>query len=110
MGIFEKIFGTHSDRELKDINKKVDKINALKPQMQNLTDDELRAKAAEFKERLAKGETLDDLLVEAYAVVREAGKRALGMELYDVQLAGSIVLHQGRIVEAKKVNKSSEPY
>ena len=89
------------NRELKDINKKVEKINALRDTMQGLSDDQLKAKTAEFKERLAKGETLDELLVEAYAVVREAGRRTLDMELYDVQLAGAIVLHQGRIAEAK---------
>ena len=101
MTFFEKLFGTHSDRELKDINKKVEKINALRETMRGLSDEQLKAKTAEFKERLAKGETLDELLVEAYAVVREAGRRTLDMELYDVQLAGAIVLHQGRIAEAK---------
>ena len=101
MGFMEKLFGTHSERELKLINKTIDKIESLRPQMQNLSDEELRAKTKEFKERLAKGETLDDLLPEAYAVVREAGKRVLGMEHYRVQLIGGVILHQGRIAEMK---------
>ncbi|MDO4632777.1 MAG: preprotein translocase subunit SecA [Eubacteriales bacterium] len=101
MGIIEKIFGTHSERELKRIIPLVDKIDALRPQMQALSDDELKAKTVEFKERLSKGETLDDILCEAFAVVREADKRVLGMEPYRVQLIGGIVLHQGRIAEMK---------
>ena len=101
MSIFDKIFGTHSERELKRIMPIVDKIEALRPQMQALSDAELRAKTQEFKERLKNGETKDDILPEAFAVVREAGKRVLGMEHYRVQLIGGIVLHQGRIAEMK---------
>ncbi len=101
MGFMEKLFGTHSERELKLINKTIDKIESLRPQMQKLSDEELRAKTKEFKERLAGGETLDDLLPEAYAVVREAGRRVLGMEHYRVQLIGGVILHQGRIAEMK---------
>ncbi len=101
MGFIEKVFGTHSSRELKRIEPLVDKIEALRPQMQALSDEELRAKTTEYKERLANGETLDDLLVEAFATVREAAKRVLGMEHYRVQLIGGIVLHQGRISEMK---------
>ena len=93
--------GTHSERELKLINKTIDKIESLRPDMQKLSDEELRAKTAEFKKRLAEGETLDDLLPEAYAVVREAGKRVLGMEHYRVQLIGGTILHQGRISEMR---------
>ncbi len=101
MSFFEKVFGTHSERELKRIDPIVDKIEALRPTMQALTDEELRAKTTEYKERLAAGETLDDLLPEAFATVREAAKRVLGMEHYRVQLIGGIVLHQGRISEMK---------
>ena len=101
MGFMEKIFGTHSERELKLINKTIDKIESLRPQMQKLSDVELREKTTEFKKRLAEGETLDDILPEAYAVVREAGKRVLGMEHYRVQLIGGVILHQGRIAEMK---------
>ena len=101
MGFMEKIFGTHSERELKLINKTIDKIESLRPSMQKLSDEELRDKTREFKERLAKGETLDDLLPEAYAVVREAGKRVLGMEHYRVQLIGGMILHQGRLAEMR---------
>ncbi len=101
MGFMEKLFGTHSERELKLINKTIDKIESLRPAMQKLSDEELRAKTKEFKERLANGETLDDILPEAYAVVREAGKRVLGMEHYRVQLIGGVILHQGRIAEMK---------
>ena len=101
MGFMEKIFGTHSERELKLINKTIDKIESLRPEMQKLSDAELREKTTEFKKRLAEGETLDDLLPEAYAVVREAGKRVLGMEHYRVQLIGGMILHQGRIAEMK---------
>ena len=101
MSFMEKIFGTHSERELKLINKTIDKIESLRPDMQKLSDEELRAKTAEFKKRLAEGETLDDLLPEAYAVVREAGKRVLGMEHYRVQLIGGTILHQGRISEMR---------
>ncbi len=101
MKLSEKLFGTHSQRELKRITPIVDKIEALRPQMQALSDDELKAKTREFKDRLAAGETLDDLLTEAFAVVREAAKRSIGMEHYRVQLIGGIVLHQGRIAEMK---------
>ena len=101
MSFMEKLFGTHSERELKLINKTIDKIESYRPEMQKLSDEELRGKTAEFKKRLAEGETLDDLLPEAYAVVREAGKRVLGMEHYRVQLIGGVILHQGRIAEMK---------
>jgi len=101
MGIFSKIFGTHSERELRLIMPLVDKIEALGPEMTKLSDDELRGKTLEFKERLKKGETLDDLLPEAYAVVREAAARTLGMRHFRVQLMGGIILHQGRITEMK---------
>ena len=101
MNLIEKMFGTHSEREIKRIMPLVDQIDALRPQMQALTDEQLADKTKEFKERLANGETLDDLLVEAYAVVREAAVRVLGMEHYRVQLLGGIVLHQGRIAEMR---------
>ena len=101
MGLFTKIFGTYSERELKLINPIVDKIMALQPQMQALTDEQLRDKTEEFRQRFKDGETLDDLLPEAYAVVREAGKRVLGMEHFRVQLIGGVILHQGRISEMK---------
>ena len=101
MGFMEKIFGTHSERELKLINKTIDKIESLRPEMKKLSDEELCGKTTEFKKRLADGETLDDILPEAYAVVREAGKRVLGMEHYRVQLIGGVILHQGRIAEMK---------
>ena len=101
MKIFDKVFGTHSERELKRITPLVDKIEALRPSMQALSDEQLRGKTKEFKERLTAGETLDDLLPEAYAVVREAGKRVLNMEHYRVQLIGGIILHQGRISEMR---------
>jgi len=101
MGAFDKIFGSHSDHEIKRIIPLVDKIDSLRPEMQKLSDDELRGKTQEFKDRLAKGETLDDLLPEAFAVNREAAKRVLGMEHFRVQLIGGIILHQGRIAEMK---------
>ena len=101
MKLSEKIFGTHSARELKRITPIVDKIESLRPGMQKLSDAELNGKTKEFKERLAKGETLDDILPEAFAVVREAAKRVLNMEHYRVQLVGGIILHQGRIAEMK---------
>ena len=101
MNIIEKIFGTHSERELKSVYAIADKIESYRPQMQALSDEELRGKTKEYKERLAKGESLDDLLPEAFATVREAAKRVLGMEHYRVQLIGGIVLHQGRIAEMK---------
>ncbi|MBQ1490852.1 MAG: preprotein translocase subunit SecA, partial [Blautia sp.] len=101
MNIIEKVFGTHSEREVKRIIPLVDKIEALEPEWEKLSDDELRGKTVEFRERLAAGETLDDLLVEAFATVREASKRVLGMRPYRVQLIGGIILHQGRIAEMK---------
>ena len=101
MSIFTKIFGTHSERELKLIYPIVDKIEAMEPEFEKLTDDELKAKTAEFKKRLANGETLDDILPEAFATVREASKRVLGMRHYRVQLIGGIILHQGRITEMR---------
>ena len=101
MGLFEKIFGTHSEKELKKIAPIVDAIEALDDKMQALSDEELKAKTQEFKDRLAAGETLDDILVEAFAVVREAAYRVLGMKHYRVQLIGGIVLHQGRIAEMR---------
>ena len=101
MKLAEKIFGTHSSRELKRIMPLVDKIEALRPDMVKLTDEQLKDKTREFKERLAKGETLDDLLPEAFATVREAARRVLNMEHYRVQLIGGIILHQGRIAEMK---------
>ena len=101
MSLVTKIFGTHSERELKRIYPIVDKIESLRPDMQALTDDELRGKTQEFKNRLAAGETLDDLLPEAYAVVREGARRSLGMEHFRVQLIGGIILHQGRIAEMR---------
>ncbi|MBR6698018.1 MAG: preprotein translocase subunit SecA [Lachnospiraceae bacterium] len=101
MGLIEKMFGTHSERSLKQIYPIVDKIEALRSSMQELSDEQLRAKTPEFKERLSKGETLDDILPEAFAVVREAAKRALNMEHYRVQLIGGIILHQGRIAEMR---------
>jgi len=101
MGLFSKIMGTHSQRELKRIYPLVDKIEALGPVVEKLSDEELRNKTAVFKERLERGETLDDLLVEAFAIVREAAYRVLGMRHYRVQLIGGIILHQGRISEMK---------
>ena len=99
--LLEKIIGTYSDRALKKINPIVKEINDLEDSISKLTDSELRAKTDEFKGRLSSGETLDDILPEAFAVVREAGKRVLGMRHFDVQLIGGIVLHQGRIAEMK---------
>lgn len=101
MNFVEKVFGTHSDRELKYIYPIIDKIEKLRPTMQAMSDEELKDQTRKFKERLAQGETLDDLLPEAFATVREAAKRVLKMEHYPVQLIGGIVLHQGRIAEMK---------
>ena len=101
MKLTDKLFGTHSERELKRIKPIVDKIESLRPSMQSLSDEELRGKTREFKARLADGETLDDILPEAFAAVREAAKRSIGMEHYRVQLIGGIILHQGRIAEMK---------
>ena len=101
MGVIEKIFGTHSERELKRIYPIVDQIESLRSEMQALSDAELKDKTRQFKERLSKGETLDDILPEAFATVREAAKRVLNMEHYRVQLIGGIILHQGRIAEMR---------
>ena len=101
MSIAEKLFGTHSQRELKIIKPIVDKIEKMRPRMQAMSDEELRDMTRQFKERLANGETLDQILPEAYAVVREAGKRTVGMEHYHVQLIGGIILHQGRFAEMR---------
>ena len=101
MSALTKIFGTHSDRELKRITSLVDKVESYRDGMKALSDEELRGKTKEYKERLEKGETLDDLLPEAYATVREAASRVLGMEHYRVQIIGGIILHQGRIAEMK---------
>ena len=101
MSIIDKIIGTHSERELKRIRSTVDSIEAMRPKMQALSDEELRGKTDEFKKRLANGETLDDIMPEAYATVREAGKRVLGMEHFRVQLIGGVILHQGRIAEMR---------
>ena len=99
MGLGEKLFGTHSERELKKIEPIIKKIESMDEAMQALSDEELKAKTAEFKERLANGETLDDLLPEAFAVVREADYRVLGLKPFRVQLIGGLILHQGRIAE-----------
>jgi len=101
MSFIEKIFGSHSEREVKKLKFAVDKIEELGPAMEALSDDELKAKTTEFKERLAKGETLDDLLIEAFAVVREAAWRTLEQKPYRVQIMGGIILHQGRIAEMR---------
>ena len=101
MNVFSKVFGTHSQREVKRIMPLVLKTEALQPEMQKLSDEELRDKTREFRKRLDEGETLDDLLPEAFAVVREGAKRVLGMEHYRVQIIGGIILHQGRIAEMK---------
>lgn len=101
MGIIEKIFGTHSHNELKRVYPIVDRIEALAPAMEALSDEELKGKTKEFKDRLNEGETLDDILPEAYAVVREAAWRSIGMRHYRVQLIGGIILHQGRIAEMR---------
>ena len=101
MGLAQKLFGTHSQHELKRIIPIADKVESYQSAMGALSDEELRGKTKEFKDRLAKGETLDDILPEAYAVVREAGKRVLGMEHYRVQIIGGIILHQGRIAEMR---------
>ncbi len=101
MGLAQKLFGTHSEHELKRIYPIADKIESYKEAFSKLSDDDLKGKTKEFKERLSKGETLDDILPEAFATVREASKRVLGMEHYHVQLIGGIILHQGRIAEMK---------
>ena len=101
MGLFKKIFGTYSEKEVKRVMPIVEKINSLEPEMEKLSDKELADKTNYFKEQLANGKTLDDILPEAFAVVREASKRVLGMRHFDVQLIGGIILHQGRISEMK---------
>ena len=101
MGLFEKIFGTYSEKEVKRVRPIVDKINGLEEEISKLSDKELAAKTDYFKAELANGKTLDDILPEAYAVVREASKRVLGMRHFDVQLIGGIILHQGRISEMR---------
>ncbi len=101
MDFAKKVFGTHSEHELKRVNGLADKVESLRPSMQELTDEQLRDKTKEYKKRLADGETLDDLLPEAYATVREAAKRALNMEPFRVQVVGGIILHQGRIAEMR---------
>ena len=101
MSFINAIFGSHSDKELKRIKPIVDKIEALDSKYSAMTDEELKAKTPEFKERLDNGETLDDILPEAFATVREACWRVLGMKPFRVQLIGGIVLHQGRIAEMK---------
>ena len=101
MSVVQKIFGTHSEREIKRINGLVDKIEGMRPEMMELTDEQMRDKTKEFKKRLSEGETLDDLLPEAYALVREAARRVLNTEHYRVQLIGGIILHQGRIAEMR---------
>ncbi|MDG1859284.1 MAG: preprotein translocase subunit SecA, partial [Emcibacteraceae bacterium] len=99
--IAKKLFGTANERYLKGLEPRIKAINALESEIQALSDDTLRAKTAEFRERLDKGEELDSLLVEAFAVVREAAIRTLGQRHYDVQLIGGIVLHEGQISEMK---------
>ena len=99
--IVKKIFGTSDEREIKRLKKIVDKINTLEPEFQALTEEQLKNKTNEFKERIKNGETLDDLLVEAFATVREASRRLTGKRHYDVQLIGGIILHNGNIAEMK---------
>ncbi len=101
MGLLRKVIGTHSEREVKRVIPIVDKIEGMEPEMEKMSDEALRAKTDEFKKRLSEGETLDDILPEAYAVVREASKRTLGMRHFRVQLIGGVILHQGRITEMR---------
>lgn len=101
MGLLSKMVGTHSEREVRRVVPIVDKIEALEPDMEKLSDEELKAKTPEFKKRLAEGETLDDIMAEAYAVVREASKRTIGLRHFRVQLIGGVILHQGRITEMR---------
>ena len=100
-GIFVKVFGTKNGRELKRMSKLVAQVNACEPQMQALSDDDLKAKTVEFRRRIDSGETIDDLLPEAFAAVREAAQRVLGQRPYDVQIMGAITLHEGRIPEMR---------
>ena len=99
--VMKKIIGTKNEREVKRITKMVGKINSLGSQMEKLSEEELKNKTVEFRDRLSKGETLDQLLPEAFAVVREASKRVLGLRHYDVQMIGGIVLHEGKIAEMR---------
>ena len=99
--MFKKLFKSSNERYIRKLNKIVDAINALESDFEKLSDDDLRAKTAEFKNRIVAGETLDDLLPEAFAVVREGAKRTLGQRHFDVQLMGGIVLHRGQIAEMK---------
>ena len=101
MGFLSKIFKSYSEKEVQRVMPIVEKINSLEPEIEKLTDIELRAKTDEFKARIQKGESLDMILPEAFAVVREASKRVLGLRHFDVQLIGGIILHQGRIAEMK---------
>ncbi|MBQ7557727.1 MAG: preprotein translocase subunit SecA, partial [Lachnospiraceae bacterium] len=101
MSVLDKVFGTHSEHEVKRIIPIVDRIESMRDEMMKLSDEELQAKTPYFKERLANGETLDDILPEAYAAVREAARRTLNMEHFRVQLIGGVILHQGRISEMK---------
>src|SRR5699024_3106858 len=101
ISIFKKIIGSRNDRLLKQYKRTVAKINKLEPEMQALSEDELAAKSVEFKERLANGQSLDDILPEAFAVVREASVRVLGMRHFDVQMIGALALHQGKIAEMR---------
>ena len=101
MGFFDKIFGSYSDKELKRIDPIVNKIESLEPEMAKLSDEDLKNKTNEFRQRLSSGETLDDILPEAFAVCREASYRVLGMKHYRVQLQGGVILHQGRIAEMR---------
>jgi preprotein translocase subunit SecA len=101
LSIFQRFFGSSNDRKVKAYSARVAKINALEPAMQALSDEQLRAKTQEFKDRLAKGETLDQLMEEAFAVVREAARRVLGQRHFDVQLVGGMILHQGGIAEMR---------
>ena len=99
--LIQKIFGTKNERDLRRLRPYVEAINELEPQIQKLSDTELRAKTAEFKEKLSQGATLEDILIEAFAVVREVGRRTIRMRHFDVQLMGGVVLHQGKIAEMK---------
>ena len=101
MGVISKIFGSYSDKEVKRVMPLVEEINSLEEEISKLSDKALQAKTTEFKERLQKGETLDNILPESFAVVREGSKRVLGMRHFDVQLIGGIILHQGRISEMR---------
>ena len=110
MGLFKAIFGNYSEKEIKRIKPIVEKINNLEESISKLSDKELKDKTTYFKEELSKGKTLDDILPEAFAVVREASKRVLGMRHFDVQLIGGIVLHQGRIAEMRTGRKNFSCY